>query len=247
VNKWPEKRVIGLGGSLGTGKDVVAEMLERVGIYAIDADEATNSVIQPGAPGYRAIEQRFGAQILNRAGQVDWTKLYQIARADHQARDDLQAILAPIVREEIIRSIQQTERPVVAIKATSLSEFGLQTLCDHVWIVSATEEVQVANLAREFGWTDPQAWQYVQRRLRVDTQLAYANVILYNTGSRGALWRQIVQALQEPESQTILGTKPAPALEAAPRSLPEQAPAISRSVAAPYWPHNLPDLTGHEP
>ncbi|MFZ5910369.1 MAG: dephospho-CoA kinase [Chloroflexota bacterium] len=247
MNKWPEKRVIGLGGSLGTGKDTVSEMLERVGIFAIDADEATNNVIQQDAPGYRAIKQRFGEQVLNQAGQVDWTKLYQIARADHQARDDLQAILAPIVREEIIHSIQQVDGPVVIIKATSLSELGLQTLCDRVWVVSATEEVQVTNLAREFGWSDPQARQYVQTHLRIDSQLAHANVILYNTGSRGALWRQIVHALQELESQTAGGAQPAPAPEAAPRSLPEQAPAISRSVAAPYWPHNLPDLAGHEP
>ncbi len=129
----------------------------------------------------------------------------------------------------------------------SLGEFGLHTLCDRVWVVSATEEVQVDNLARKFGWSDLQARQYIQRHLRVDTQLAHAHVILYNTGSRGALWRQIVQALQELESQTVLGTKPAPSLEAAPRSPPEQSPAISRSVAAPYWPHNLPDLAGYEP
>lgn len=250
MNKWPEKRVIGLGGSLGTGKDAVSEMLERVGIYAIDADEATNNVIQPDAPGYRAIEQRFGEQVLNQAGQVNWTKLYQIARADRQARDDLQAILAPLVREEILRSIQQTTGTVVLIKATSLSEFGLHTLCDRVWVVSATEEVQVDNLARKFGWSDPQARQYIQRHLRIDSQLAHAHVILYNTGSRGALWRQIAQALQGLEAESAVGAKAAP--EAAPvtpggiakaegKSTP---PETARTTSRAQYSRNLKKIGG---
>jgi len=218
VNKWSEKRIVGLGGSLGMGKDIVAGMLERLGIYTFDADEAANRVIEKDSPAYQKIIERFGDQVLNDAGEMDWSKVYQTIRADRQARIDLRAILTPFVKEEIRSAIEHSDTALIVVKAANLSEFELQTLCDQVWIVSATEQVQTANLANEYGWTHPQARQYVQNNVRVDSQLAYADVILYNTGSRSALWRQIQTALLGLETKTPSASPPVQPLNEFPQT-----------------------------
>ena len=42
MKKWADKYVIGLTGSIGTGKSVVRRMLEHLGAYGIDADAITH-------------------------------------------------------------------------------------------------------------------------------------------------------------------------------------------------------------
>lgn len=233
MNQWSKKRIVGLGGSLGTGKDIVSNMLEKAGAFVIDAQEAIKHVVHKGAQGYQAILQRFGEKILLPNGQVNWSDWYQDLHADRQARHDLHAILAPHVRAEILRLIQQTEQMLVVVKATDITEFDLYTICNVIWVVSATEEVQTANLAEKFGWNHSQARQYIHTQLRFDSQLEYASLILYNTGSRGALWRQIAQALQELEAYPASEKETVQARVAVPDFPIEQGARIPRETALP--------------
>jgi len=233
VNKWAGKQVVGLGGSAGTGKDAVFRMLERLGAYTIDSDEIANRVILKNAPGYQPIVECFGEKVLDQTGQVDRSRLYNIVRADRQARDTLQSIIDPLIKQATISLIQQARRSLVVIKATNLSRFGLLELCDHVWVTTAPEEVQVASLAWKNGWSDEQARQYIQKQPRVDVQLAHADLVLYNRGSRGALWRQVADALHEmgeqvtPEKDTSVDTG------AGTQSVSSRLPRQASSAAAP--------------
>ena len=194
VNKWTGKQVIGLGGGVGTGKDIVLQMLEVLGAYTLDVDEIENRVLLKGAPGYQPVLESFGEEILNQTGQVDRARLYQIVRTDRQARDTLQSIIDPLIKQTVIRLIEQARSSVVVVKATNLSRFGLLDLCDHIWATTAPEEVQVANLVWKNGWSEAQAWNYIQNQPQAAAQLAHADLILNNRGSRGALWWQVTEA-----------------------------------------------------
>ncbi len=193
-NKWPEKTVIGLVGGAGTGRDEVQKMLEDLGAFPIDADEIANRVLLKGAPGYQPVIEYFGAGILNQAGQVDRAKLYQIIRTDRQAREKLQALLAPLVQGATVHLIQRAKQKTVVIKAANLSRLMLRELCDQVWIVTASAEEQLSNLTREKGWSEERARQYVQKQPEAKTQLKDVDLILVNRGSRDDLWKQVKEA-----------------------------------------------------
>ncbi len=194
VKKWAGKLVVGLGGSAGTGKDDVKKMLERLGALTVDADEIANRVILKGAPGYRPVLETFGGKILAQDGQVDQSRLYQLVRSDRLARDKLQSIIDPLIKQATASLVQRARQSVVIVKATNLSRFGLLELCDHVWIITAPDEVQVSNLVRKKGWSVERARGYIHRQPEVDVQLAHADIVLYNKGSRGNLWKQVTQA-----------------------------------------------------
>ena len=97
MSKWSGKQVVGLGGSMGTGKDAVLQMLASMGAYTIDSDEIANRVIQKGAPGYQPILESFGESVLDKTGQMDQARLYSIVRTDRRARNTLQSIIDPLI------------------------------------------------------------------------------------------------------------------------------------------------------
>jgi dephospho-CoA kinase len=57
--------LIGLTGSVATGKSTVAKMFKKCGAIVIDADELAREVVQPGKPAWREIVRTFGRRILN--------------------------------------------------------------------------------------------------------------------------------------------------------------------------------------
>ena len=90
MSEWSEKKqVIGLGGSAGTGKDAVMQMLKSMGVYTIDSDEIANRIILKGAPGCQPILESFGDKVLDQTGQMDRDKIYSIVRTDRHASDTL--------------------------------------------------------------------------------------------------------------------------------------------------------------
>ena len=194
MKKWSGKLVVGLGGGAGTGKDDVQKMLEGFGAFTVDSDEIESRVIRKGAPGYQPVVESFGKGILDQSGQIDQSRLYQIVRSDRQARDKLQSIIGPLIKQATVILLQRAKQSVVFIRATDLSRFDLLELCDYVWITTAPEEVRVSNLALKKGWSAEQARTYIQGQPEVDAQLARADVVLYNQRSQDALRKQVTEA-----------------------------------------------------
>ena len=106
-------------------------------------------------------------------------------------------------------------------------------------MTTAPEDVQVANLVWKNGWSEERARDYIQEEPQVDVQLAHADIVLYNKGSRGALWRQVTEALREigeqvpPEKETSVetGAGPESVLSRLPRQAQAAAPPSSPSAA----------------
>src|SRR5215472_9820217 len=92
-------RVVGLTGGIATGKSTVSTMLRSLGATVIDADEATRAVQAPGTEGLRRLAQEFGPAILTAGGELDRSRLAEIAFRDPDARRQLNGIIHPLVRQ----------------------------------------------------------------------------------------------------------------------------------------------------
>src|SRR5215510_12835474 len=118
-------RVVGLTGGIGTGKSTVAAMLRDLGATVIDADEATRAVQARGSDGLRQLVEAFGPRILTPDGDLDRARLGDIAFADPEARQRLNGIVHPLVRQWMAERQQEAfERgdPVVVLDIPLLLE-----------------------------------------------------------------------------------------------------------------------------
>jgi dephospho-CoA kinase len=97
--------VIGLTGSIATGKSVVSTLLRLRHIPVIDADILAREVVAPGTPGLSQIVKSFGTSTLLPDGTLDRKKLGSIIFNDEVKRKRLNGIVHPAVRKAMLWAV----------------------------------------------------------------------------------------------------------------------------------------------
>ena len=70
--------IIGLTGSIASGKSTVAKMLEEYGLPIVDADLVARVVVEPGTPTLEKIAEAFGDEVITENGEMDRAKVGSI-------------------------------------------------------------------------------------------------------------------------------------------------------------------------
>ena len=73
--------IIGLTGSIASGKSTVSKMLKKKGFPIVDADEIARLVVEPGSPVLLEISRVFGQGILREDGSLNREKLGSVYSA----------------------------------------------------------------------------------------------------------------------------------------------------------------------
>ncbi len=216
MSAWPGKFVIGLTGNIATGKSVVRKMLEHLGAYGIDADALAHRAIATDAPGYQPVLDTFGVWILTPEGQIDRTRLGKIVFSDPEALEKLEAIVHPLVREAIDLLVRRANQKVIVIEAIKLLEGTLRTACDNIWVTTAPMEVQLRRLRMKRGLSASVARQRIAAQSPQAEKIEAADVVIKNSGSFEATWKQVVAAWQKTIPEGVIDRpRPAPAAKGA--------------------------------
>lgn len=187
-------RIVGLTGGIGTGKSTVAGILRDLGATVIDADEATRAVQAPGSEGLRRLVEEFGPRILTPAGELDRPALAEIVFRDPAARQRLNAIVHPLVREWMAeRQLEAAERgdAVVVHDVPLLFESRGADAFETVILVYAPEEVQVRRLVEVRGMSEEQVRARIAAQLPIEEKRRRATHVIDNTGSMDSLRPQV--------------------------------------------------------
>src|SRR5690625_7414339 len=92
--------IIGLTGSIATGKSTIAKMFKELDIEVIDADLIAREVVEAGEPAYIDIVQAFGESILEDNKEINRKALGNIVFNDEAKRKTLNNIIHPAIRKE---------------------------------------------------------------------------------------------------------------------------------------------------
>lgn len=235
-----EKIVIGVTGNIATGKSLVLRMLQELGCLVIDADKLAHQLMRQGSPVYEAIVEQFGKYIVDSSGQIHRSRLGRIVFGDPEALNMLEQITHPGVRREILKQVEQTEAPVVAIEAIKLFESNLNEICQSIWVVTSPPEVQLKRLVERRKMKPETAQQRIRAQGSPDPKIAKADVVIDNSDDLGKTWafvkqqyKELLQA-QKGEAQPVAAPQPAPATEAtAPEKAIAEADIIIRRAKRP--------------
>lgn len=196
MKKWADKYVIGLTGSIGTGKSVVRRMLEHLGAYGIDADAITHRAISRDAPCFDEIVKIFGTYILTPEGQINRQKLGRIVFNDPEALARLESIIHPLVEQAVDLIVRRASQKVVVIEAIKLLESNLAKDCDAVWVVYSPPEVQLSRLTHNRNMTEVEARQRMEAQVPQESRFAEAAVVIKNSTTFDDTWKQVTAAWQ---------------------------------------------------
>ncbi|MHB9096012.1 MAG: dephospho-CoA kinase [Eubacteriales bacterium] len=192
--------VIGLTGSIASGKSLVTKFLKELSARVIDADTVAREVIRPGTPGWLQIRRAFGEKTLNPDRTVNRKALGSMVFANPEQMKKLNAITHPLIIDQIraeinrFRSGNSDPPRVLVVDAPLLIETGLHQITDEVWVVEVPEEIQVQRLANRDGLTREQALQRIHSQMPAFEKRKYAQVVIDNSGDMEST-RKIVQDL----------------------------------------------------
>lgn len=136
-------KILGLTGSIAMGKSTIADMFRRQGLPVHDADAIAHNVIEPGGTGFFAIQAEFPECIV--AGRVDRGLLGAIVFNDADKRQQLEAIIHPLVKTDRINWLQKQRKSgagLVVFDIPLLYESGADGECDAVAVAHAPAWLQ---------------------------------------------------------------------------------------------------------
>lgn len=181
-------RIVALTGGIASGKSAVSNRIADAGIPVIDTDVIARQVVKPGTPGLSRIVELFGPGILQSDGALDRRALRQRIFDSPAAREQLEAITHPLIRDQVTRDIQAAkEEPIILLVVPLLIESGLFGAADEVVVVDAPEAVQIERLRARDDISDEQARKILAAQISREKRLEAADHVIDNSGS----WRQL--------------------------------------------------------
>lgn len=190
--------VIGLTGSIGTGKSTVAKMFKQLGIPVIDADEIARLVVEPGKEAYEKIVETFGEDILQKDRTLDRKKLGAIVFNDEEKRKQLNGIVHPAIRKEMLRQRDEyleQHAPCVVLDIPLLYESKLEHFVDKVIVVKTSPEVQLERISARDDLSKEEALKRINAQIDVAKKAEWADAVIDNDGTIEETERQLKDIL----------------------------------------------------
>ncbi|WP_028783423.1 dephospho-CoA kinase [Thalassobacillus devorans] len=192
--------VIGLTGSIASGKSTVSLMFDDYDIPVIDADKISREVVIPGEKAYHEIVTEFGTSILREDGSIDRKKLGAIVFKEEEKRKRLNNIVHPAVRKRMIERRDHfcnQEVPAVVMDIPLLFESELTHLVDKTLVVYVDEKVQLERLMERDGSTKEEAIQRINAQLPVQQKAEMADEVIDNNGTKHESYQQLHAILRK--------------------------------------------------
>ena len=194
-------RIIGITGSIASGKSTVTEFLRQQGYKVIDADQVVHELQEPGGRLHQALLSTFGSSILQEDGRLDRPKLGAMIFGDPELLAKSSQIQNQIIREELAgrRDLLAEKEDIFFMDLPLLFELGYETWFDQVWLVDVTEETQLCRLMARNALSQEEAEKRIAAQLSLQEKRNRADVLIDNNGPLELTQEQLREALQKLE------------------------------------------------
>jgi dephospho-CoA kinase len=191
-------RVFGLTGGIGSGKSTVAARFRERGLPVIDADQLARDVVARGSEGLRELVAFFGPDVLDGSGALDRKKVADLVFNDAAARERLNAITHPRVRELSLRHIGELDdagEPLCCYEVPLLVESGLADALRPLVVVSVPEEIQIERTVARDGSSREHVSARVRAQLPLAKKVEVADYVIDSSTTREATREQADRVL----------------------------------------------------
>jgi dephospho-CoA kinase len=185
---------VGLTGNVAAGKSVVAGWFAEWGATVIDADQLVREAERPGTPVLAAIAAQFGTHVITAAGDLDRPQLRRLILADQAARERLNAIVHPAVRDarnELARRAAGRGDCMLINDIPLLFETLDPAMFDAVILVDASEDARRRRLEQR-GIHETEIDALLAAQLPAAAKRARSDFVIENDGTledlRRAAW-----------------------------------------------------------
>lgn len=182
---------VALTGGIATGKSYVLARLKERGVATIDADEIVHEALGPGTPTTKAIARRFGSVFLKPDGSIHRTLLAVKVFRDPETRQQIEAIVHPLVYETLRRWFETLDRPIGVASIPLLYETEREKDFDFVVVTVCPPDVQLQRLLERDRMSEEEAHQRIAAQIPAEEKAARADFVILTGGTMLATDRQV--------------------------------------------------------
>ena len=187
--------IIGLTGTIGSGKSTVSARLAKLGALVLDADTISREAVKKGADGLNKIAEVFGKEVIDANGELDRKALAGIVFSDESKR----LILNGIIHPQVLKALKERTHGekdlnpdrMIVWDVPLLIEVGWVEYVDSVWLVTAPEQTRINRIMARDGCTIKQAQSRICAQMSEEEKVRFSNEIIDNGGSLEQLYQRV--------------------------------------------------------
>lgn len=176
-------QVIGVTGGIGSGKSALCDYFAQLGYPVIDTDQVAKELVKPKQPGLVALIKQLGSDYLQANGELNRDKLRDIFFHNPEVKQQVEAILHPLVRQTVRDQINQLRGhhhfifvAIPVIHQLNQPEYQL----DRVLLVEAEESQQLERVQNRDQRSPQQIKAIMQQQATPQQRRALADDVIEN-------------------------------------------------------------------
>ncbi len=183
---------IGLTGGIGCGKSIVTDLFNSLyNIPIIDADIISRQLVEPGQHALSLIQKKFGKSIINQDGSLNRAKLKNVIFSDKEKKQQLEAILHPLIYQQIQFECSQQIADYCILCIPLLIEANRKEFVDRILVVDCSLEMQKERVRQRDKLTSKQITSIISSQVSRKLRLSHADDIIDNSNSANLLAEQV--------------------------------------------------------
>ena len=188
---------VALTGSIATGKSTVVNFFSSWGFAIIDADSIAHEILNEE---HKAIASLFGNDIV-REQKVDRKRLGNIVFSDTKKRQELEALLHPLIyrRIETLSGVLDKQKKPYLVDIPLFFE-GNRYPIEKVLVVYTPPLLQLERLMQREAIPKEEAQKRINIQISIEEKRKLADYVIDNSGTLAALERECEHA-----KEAILG------------------------------------------
>jgi dephospho-CoA kinase len=186
---------IGVTGSAGSGKSLVCQGFETLGLVTFDCDLIARHIVEPGQKAYEGVVSCFGPDVVKQDKTLDRARLRIMMVNRPDLRRQLEALLHPLIIAQMVLQMETAvydREPACAVEVPLLFELGMAIKFDvTVVVVVATREALVARISNRDKVSAESAGKMLALQMSQEEKINQANHVIENNGNPGELFESV--------------------------------------------------------
>lgn len=174
---------LGLTGGIGSGKSSIAQLFADLGADIIDTDQIAHQLTAADGAAMAVIARTFGDDFVTSSGALDRQKMREAVFSAPEKKQQLEAILHPLIRAECERLGQASSGSYPIFVVPLLVESGnWAQRVSRILVIDCLEETQIQRVMQRNRMSREQVLAIMRNQASRAERLAKADDVIVNEG-----------------------------------------------------------------
>ena len=204
--------IIGITGSIASGKSSACQFLESKGAVHCDADRLVHRMYDPGKPAFDRIVKAFGDMVVNDHGVIDRKILGGKVFGKPKEMAKLTEAIGDIFAE--VSGVMKRWRNSLApheiglMEAVNFIEAGYGQFSDVTWLFAVDDNLAISRLMARNNLDQTAAEQRLASQQKWEDRAPAADIVTHNDGTMAELERKVELEISTIHSKHLAGILP---------------------------------------